>query len=933
MRNTKVTLVASYSCLALAVLLPSFLTSKFSAAQTPGSMNIGAIAPNHWPSPSPTIMRPRSGAEWQEIETARGTFNFALMDQWTTAAEANNAQILFTFLDVPVWASGNVTTPPSDLNNTNETCQGPLQGVVRPGGDCIFAEFVTALMRHECGVTSAPPTPLTGSVCKIRIFEAWNEFNDGQFWSSQYTDMAKTANDAATIVRQYCGDCTFLAGNVSAGGDGYNATYYDNPNVSGIFNVALGQLLDAWKAIPNASLPDAVSFHGYGARRNVIPYPMPETNVSIGSSLCTAANVPNPNCRTAVFEETAAVRATLQERSWAASLPIWNTEGGFGRNDDMTDNVSQTDSNTTFLRQAYVARWMLAMASSGTVTNLWYEFDDSCWGTMMGYGTPQALSGCPDDPAIPSGFTPIHQTWVQMLSFLSDASFNDPCTSSGTIWSCTIVKAGETQEFIWTTQWLGSSSVTVSSTYHQYVDLTGTVHPFTGNTVTLTNQPILLQPGSSSTTPFSITPTTATVNEGATYQLTASATASWTTTCGSISSSGLYKASLYASTGCVVTATATGGSGSATAEITVVSPIVMTPVSATTPQGSTQQFTASMPVNWTAKCGTITSGGLFTATAAIGTDCTIEGIATVAPLYTVYGYDKVSAVSSFAISPQSPTVSEGGTQQFTASSSATFAASCGTITSAGLFTSPLIKTSCTVTAKQVSGTGSASAVVTVTSPLTITPASATTVSGQTQQFTANMPATWTSSCSGMNATTGLFTSPAAQGTVCSITATATGAVAYTAAASDTIGASGVFSVTPASGTVQENATQQFTASASANWTTTCGSISSSGLYKAPLYPSTTCTVTATATSGGESAKAQLTLVSPIVMTPVSASTALGQTQQFTANMPVTWTAKCGTITSGGLYTANGTVDTDCTIEAIATGTIKYTAYGYDKIVQ
>jgi hypothetical protein len=69
------------------------------------------------------------------------------------------------------------------------------------------------------------------------------------------------------------------------------------------------------------------------------------------------------------------------------------------------------------------------------------------------------------------------------------------------------------------------------------------------------------------------------------------------------------------------------------------------------------------------------------------------------------------------------------------------------------------------------------------------------------------------------------------------------------------------------------------------------------------------------------------------MTPVSASTALGQTQQFTANMPVTWTAKCGTITSGGLYTANGTVDTDCTIEAIATGTIKYTAYGYDKIVQ
>lgn len=933
MRKTRFTRVAAYSFLALAVLLTSLLTSSYSAAQAPGSLNIGSYAPNHWASPSPTIMRPRAGAEWRQIETARGTYSFSIMDQWTTEAEANNTQILFTFLQVPSWASSNQSTMPGDLNQTNETCQAPLQGVVRPGGNCIFAEYVTALMQHECGVAAAPSTPLMGSVCKIRNFEAWNEFNSDQFWTSQYTDMAKVANDAATIVQQYCGDCTFLAGNTSAGGDGYNATYYGDPAVSPIFNVALGQLLDAWKAIPNASLPDAVSFHAYGARRDVIPYPMPETNVSMGSSLCTATNVPNPNCRTALFDETAAVRSTLQERPWAASLPIWNTEGGFGRDDDMTDNVSQTDSNTTFLRQAYVARWMLAMASSGTVTNLWYEYDDPCWGTMMGYGTPASSTGCPTDPTIPVGFTPIHQTWVQMLNFLSDASFNDPCTCSGTIWNCTIVKAGQTQEFIWTTQWLGSSSVTVSSTYHQYVDLTGTIHPFTGNTVTVTNQPILLQPGSSSTTPFSITPTTATVTEGAKKQFTASASANWTTRCGSISSSGLYKAPLYPNTACAVTATAMDGSGSATAEITVVSPIVMTPVSATTPQGSTQQFSASMPVSWTAKCGTITSGGLFTATAAIGTDCTIEAIATVAPFYSVYGYDKVSSPSSFTISPLSPTVSEGGKVQFTVSTSATFAASCGSITSAGLFTAPLMRASCNITAKPLSGTGSASAVVTVTSPLTITPASATTVSGQTQQFTANMPATWASSCAGMNATSGLFTASAAPGTVCSVKATATGTTAYTATASDTLGASGVFAVTPASVTVQENATQQFTANASANWTTTCGSISSSGLYKAPLYPSTTCTVTATAISGGASAKALLTLVSPIVMSPASAATAFGQTQQFTANLPVSWSAKCGTITSGGLYTANGTVGSFCTIEAIATGTVKYTVYGYDKIVQ
>ncbi len=623
-------------CSALVFLICAALCGT---AQTPGSLNIGTIVYSHWPSPSPTIMRPRWGGEWRQIETARGTYSFSIMDGWISTAKTHNTQILFTFLDVPSWVSSDTTAPPPDLYDTNETCEAPLAGVVRPSGNCIFAEFVTAMMQHICGVTSAPAAPLTGT-CSIRIFESWNEFNDGQFWNSNYTDMAKMANDAATIVRKYCGDCTVLAGNTSAGGDGYNATYYKNPTVSGQFDLALGQLLDAWYAIPNASLPDAVSFHAYGARRNVIPYPMPETNVSQGSTLCTAANVPNPNCRTAVFGETSAIRAALQARPWAANLPIWNTEGGFGRNDDMTDDVSQTDYNTNFLRQAYVARWMLAMASSGTVTNLWYEFDDQCWGTMMGYGTPASSTGCSGDPTIPSGFTPIHQTWVQMLSFLSGATFNGPCTHSGTIWSCAITKAGEQQEFIWTTQWLSTGTVTVGSPYTQYQDLAGVVHPISGTTVTVSNQPILLQLGSSSGSPMTIQPTAATVTEGATQQFTASAAASWTTNCGTISTGGLYKAPLYPSTTCKVTAS--GSSGSATANLTLVSPIVMMPASAATSQGKTQQFSASMPVTWSAQCGSITASGLFTASAPVGTFCTIEGIATGSVKYTVYGYDKIA---------------------------------------------------------------------------------------------------------------------------------------------------------------------------------------------------------------------------------------------------------------------------------------------------
>jgi hypothetical protein len=67
------------------------------------------------------------------------------------------------------------------------------------------------------------------------------------------------------------------------------------------------------------------------------------------------------------------------------------------------------------------------------------------------------------------------------------------------------------------------------------------------------------------------------------------------------------------------------------------------------------------------------------------------------------------------------------------------------------------------------------------------------------------------------------------------------------------------------------------------------------------------------------------------MTTASAATSQGKTQQFSANMPVTWSAKCGSITASGLYTASAPVGSFCTIEGIATGTVKYTVYGYDKI--
>ena len=60
-----------------------------------------------------------------------------------------------------------------------------------------------------------------------------------------------------------------------------------------------------------------------------------------------------------------------------------------------------------------------------------------------------------------------------------------------------------------------------------------------------------------------------------------------------------------------------------------------------------------------------------------------------------------------------------------------------------------------------------------------------------------------------------------------------------------VGSSSAFAVTisPTAVTLYEGGTKQFTASVPSTWKTTCGYISSTGLYKAGVYEGT-CTVTA-----------------------------------------------------------------------------------------
>jgi len=130
------------------------------------------------------------------------------------------------------------------------------------------------------------------------------------------------------------------------------------------------------------------------------------------------------------------------------------------------------------------------------------------------------------------------------------------------------------------------------------------------------------------------------------------------------------------------------------------------------------------------------------------------------------------------------------------------------------------------------------------------------------------------------------------------------------------------SVSPASTSVASGSSQQFSAkvNGSANqgvtWTSTGGTVSSSGLFTAPaVTTSTNVTVTATSVADATKKASAGVAVSPsgstvsITVSPASSSLTSAGTQQFTAsvqgttNTAVIWSASAGTVSSSGLFTA------------------------------
>ena len=385
---------------------------------------------------------------------------------------------------------------------------------------------------------------------------------------------------------------------------------------------------------------------------------------------------------------------------------------------------------------------------------------------------------------------------------------------------------------------------------------------------------------------------TATVVPGQTQQFTATVTGTGNTAVtwsvdnvgggspqhGTISSSGLYTAPQQSGTHTVTATSVADTTKSASVSVTVQGNVAVTPATANVVAGATQQFQAtvggqaSSNVTWSvdgvsggnATVGTISAAGLYTASSQVGNH-------TISAANGTDAADSATAavtVFTFGISPTSASLGQGGTQQFTATfqgltnTGVTWSvdgiaggnATTGTINATGLYTAPAQNGTHTIAATSTADTGaSVSASVAVSGTVTISPSSATLITGTTQQFTATVQGN---------------TNPTITWSVDGIT----------------------------------------------GGSSTVGTVSIGGLYTAPAQPGSH-TVAASAGSGG-SASAPLTIFS-FVVSPMWASLSPGGTQQYTAtiqgltNTSVAWSvdgifggnSSVGTISTSGFYAA------------------------------
>lgn len=145
-----------------------------------GMSENGVASYSPWPAVSFATFRMWDvGTRWDQIETARGSYNWTRADKVVSTAAAHGKDIVYTFGGTPVWTSSN------------------------PGLHCLYSSGICAPPKNLADLSQFAKELATRYAGKIKYYEIWNEPNQSGYFVGSMAEMvamARTIYDAIKSV-------------------------------------------------------------------------------------------------------------------------------------------------------------------------------------------------------------------------------------------------------------------------------------------------------------------------------------------------------------------------------------------------------------------------------------------------------------------------------------------------------------------------------------------------------------------------------------------------------------------------------------------------------------------------------------------------------------------------------------------------------------
>lgn len=346
-----------------------------------------------------------AGTSWGAMEPAKGQFDWHSLDTWVAQAQSHHVQLDYVFVNVPQWAS---TRP-------NESCIGKKFGCAAPPNLDDWTAFVTALVTRYQG--------------KISSYELWNEPNASGFWTGTPQQMVDLAAHIYPLIKSIDPSAIVTTPAVSSTG----------------WPLSHDVWLDQYLAAGGGKYADAIAWHGY-AGRNDRPALPPE----------------------GLSEQIKELRKVLAKHN-LSQMPIWNSEGGWGKDAQLPDENAQA---------AFLTKWYLINFTNGIARAYWYQWDNAEWGTLWRNG---------------SGVTPAGKAAQQVVTWLEGTTAAAPCRllHGSQIWECDLQKGTRLYRVVWSSS--GESKFNNVATVASITPLGGSRSAADHHPITVTSQPLLLE--------------------------------------------------------------------------------------------------------------------------------------------------------------------------------------------------------------------------------------------------------------------------------------------------------------------------------------------------------------------------------------------------------------------------------------------------------